>query len=133
MSSMILNDAKTAVDLFSRMRKARKVNEEVSVRVVREIPLVNCGVSFLDTVEGCCLANSRKDVREAVWKIFKGFTYEEKRMLSFSPEDGKFIMRVDFWADKLKPVLSSGQYRSAMRSILHWYVHIKKMRKAMHA
>ena len=71
-----------------------------------------------------------KDVHDAVRGVFKGLSYEDKRTLCFSPEDGRYLLRVQLWERELEPVLSSRQYHKAMGAILHQYIRIKLARAA---
>lgn len=91
------------------------------------VPVFSLGYNFCDTVEGCTLTHCEQGIQEAARNVFKGFTNEEKRKLSFSPREGEFVKRAHFWAERLRPALSRKQYHIAMYSILHWYVHIKTM------
>lgn len=92
------------------------------------VPVFTLGLGFYDTVEGCTLSHCDRDTCDAVRMVFSRFTEEEKRKLSFSPKEGEFTDRANFWSDRLKPALTRKQHHIAMRAILHWYIHIKSMR-----
>lgn len=128
MKNTLIVDAKTAINLFGKMRKARKAGIEMEVQEVevKKIPVISAP-GFYDTVEGCVFANCADNIHETTKNVFKAFTNEEKRQLAFSPEDGEFIDRVNFWKDALKPALPTRQYNIAMQSLLHWYIHIKNL------
>lgn len=128
MKNNLFTDAKTAVNLFRDMRKARKNGCNVEIRNVAELPFINCGPGFLNTVEGCKLVNGDSSVYENVKQVFDGLSYEQKYKLVFSPKDGEFIARAQFWKSVLKPVMDHKKYSSAIYSILQWYIHIKQTR-----
>ena len=128
MKNNLFTDAKTAVNLFRDMRKARKNGCNVEIRNVAELPFINCGPGFLNTVEGCKLVNGDSSVYENVKQVFDGLSYELKNKLIFSPKDGEFIARAQFWKSVLKPVMDPKKYSLAIYLILHWYIHIKQMR-----
>lgn len=129
MNNTLFIDAKAAISLFKKMRKARKAGIKTEVYEVeaKQIPVISVP-GFYDMIEGCVFANCTNNIHETAKNVYKTFTNEEKRQLAFSPKDGEFINRVNFWKDALKPVLSKSQYYIAIRSILHWYIHIKNLR-----
>lgn len=126
----MIKDAKVAAKVFTDMRGARIRGLEPSVRVLVKIPVIKSGPAFYDTPEGCMFSNKDKDVRDAVWKVFKELSYEDKWVLCFSPEDGRFLVRVQLWERELGLALPSRQYHKAMGAILHKYVRIKLARVA---
>ncbi len=76
------------------------------------------------------LTHRDKAVHDAVWEVFKELSYEDKRVLCFSPEPGRYLLRVQLWRSALGPVLSPGLYHKAMGAILHQYISIKVHRAA---
>lgn len=128
MKKDLMSDAKVAVSVFMDMRRARAEGKEVRPEMVRCYPRINMGPSFYDTLEGCMFANRGMAMRDAVGGVFKGLSYEDKRVLCFSPEDGRFLVRIQLWERELEPVLPSRQYYKAMGAILHKYVEIKLRR-----
>lgn len=126
----LINDAKVAAKVFTDMRGARTRGLEPSVRVLVKMPIIKSGPAFYDTPEGCMFSNKDKDVHDAVWGVFKGLSYEDKRTLCFSPENGRFLARVQLWERELEPALPSRQYHKAMGAILHQYIRIKLTRAA---
>lgn len=121
----ILTDFKTDVNLFGDLRRARKNGSEVQIQRMIQVPYINAGPGFLDTVEGCTLMHCERDIFERILEVFSGLPYEQKRCLAFAPKDGEFISRAQFWINTLKPVLTARQYHIAIDAILHWYIHIK--------
>ena len=89
----IFTDFKTAANLFGELRRARKNGSEVRIQRTIQVPYVNLGAGFLDTVEGCTLIHCGKDVFERVLEVFSGLPYEQKHCLVFAPKDGEFISR----------------------------------------
>lgn len=128
MKNTLIIDAKTAINLFGKIRKARKAGIETEVHEVevKRIPVISVP-GFYDTVEGCVFANCANNIHETAKNVYKTFTNEKKGQLAFSPKDGEFIDRVNFWKDVLKPVLPPKQYNIAVQSLLHWYIHIKNL------
>ena len=126
----MIKDAKVAAKVFTDMRGARTRGLEPSVRVLVKMPIIKSGPAFYDTPEGCMLTHMDKAVHDAVWKVFKELSYEDKWVLCFSPEDGRFLVRVQLWERELGLALPSRQYHKAMGAILHKYVRIKLARVA---
>ncbi len=121
------NDVKTAVDVFAEIRRARKEGAVVEVRKSRMLPVFNAGAGILDTVEGCTLWNHNNEVFKEIRGAFNTLPAEEKRRLAFSPKDGEFTERAYFWKALISSALPPEQTRKAMISILHWYIHIKRI------
>ena len=122
---LLLKDIGVAARVFTDMRKARAEGREVRPKMVMRMPIIKTGPSFYDTVEGCMFANRDKELRDAVWTVFRGLPYEDKEMLSFSPENGRFLVRAGLWNLELEPALTPRLYHKAMGAILHQYIRIK--------
>lgn len=123
------SDVKTAADIFLDIRKERKQGREVEVRKVKSLPVFCVGPGLLDTVEGIVLWNHSRQVYNKIENAFKALPDEEKKRQSFSPNDGEFIERANFWKTLVSSVLPPEQSRKAMMSILQWYIHIKQLPK----
>lgn len=123
----LLNDVKIAAGIFTDIRKARKEGTEVEVRKVRRLPVLSVGLSILDTVEGITLWNQNKDVFDAIERAFNALPDEERKKQTADLEDGEFTERAYFWKALISSALPPEQTRKAMISILHWYIHIKRI------
>lgn len=121
----MIKDIKSAVNMFRDMRKARRTERE---NKMVEIPVFRGG-SFLDTVEGCTLANCENEIFEIAARTFSELHYDEKEKLIPLPRDGEFIDRANLWKELLSPVMTEKQLRKAMIRIIHWYIHIKHLNK----
>ena len=121
----LLTDARTAIKTFTAVREARAEGLEPSVRVLVEMPVINAGPSFYDTLEGCMFANRDKELRNAVREVFNGLSDEDKRVLCSVPENGRFLVRAALWSLELELVLPSRLYHKAMGAILHQLVKAK--------
>lgn len=121
----LLTDARTAIETFTAVREARAKGLEPSVRVLVKMPVINAGPSFYDTLEGCMFANRDKELHNAVYEVFKGLSYEDKRVLCFVPENGRFLVRAALWSLELELALPSRLYHKAMGAILHQLVKVK--------
>lgn len=128
MKNNLFTDILSSINRFKELRKARKRDYGCAITETVKIPLIDCNPSFFDTVEGCCIMNTNRSVYQAVKLIFDRFQPEEKYKLLLAPEEGEFIARAQFWKRELKPIMQPKQYRKAICSILHWYIHIKRMR-----
>jgi len=126
----IVTDIKAAVKIFSEIRKARKEGAEVKVRQCRQLPFVRCG-GFYNTVEGLTLSYLDKKIVDSSQEAFNGLTEDVKDLLYFSPKDGEFADRANFWRYLLELVLTAEEMRTAMICILRWYIHIKHMHLGM--
>ncbi len=123
----ILTDIKTTASLFREVRKARRSGRGIQIQHVKEYPiLTTCGI--LSTVEGCTLMNGNREIFYIVQKVFNELPYEERHRLTFTPKNGEFNARVQFWQKLLRPAMSAKQYHEAMQTIIRWYIHIKRNR-----
>ena len=100
--------------------------DENGVKV--SIPCVTLGPGFYDTVEGCTLSHCEREIRDIAQKAFYTLPPEVRYSLAFLPKDGEFIARSHLWKSLLSSVMSPVQCRKAMIRIIHWYIHIKKMK-----
>lgn len=123
-----ISDAKTAIDLYKEIRRARKKGKRIEVRCCTQMPFINPGPSFYGTMEGCMFANGPKCIFESAYAAFNALTFEEKHSLGLAPKDGEFVARANFWRKILKPVMPPSEHRTAMSLLLHKYVCIKRMR-----
>ncbi|MCI9547472.1 MAG: hypothetical protein HFH60_12450 [Lachnospiraceae bacterium] len=118
-------DVKEAAKAFAAAREARVRRLEPKIKVFVNMPVINRSPAFYETPEGCMFANGDKSLHDAIWEAFKGLSYEDKRLLCFSPKPGGYLLRAQIWADTLEPALSPRQFHKAMGKILHLYVSIK--------
>lgn len=125
----ILADIKTAVSVFGEVRRARKSGAEIKMQKVKQCPVILDTAGILSTVEGCTLMNGNREIFYIVQKVFNELPYEERHRLTFSPKNGVFNARVQFWQKLLRPAMSAKQYHEAMQTILRWYIHIKRRRQ----
>lgn len=128
--SNVITDIKTAVKMFTEIRKARKEGAAVEVKQFRQLPFVKCG-GFYNTVEGLTLAGLDKKIVNSSQGAFNGLSEDVKNLMYFSPKDGEFVDRANFWRYLLEPVLTAEELRTAMICILRWYIHIKHMHLEM--
>lgn len=124
MKNNMICDVKTAVNIFSHMRKARKQGREVKVEHRIQIPVIDC-VGFYGTVEGCTLSWLDRDIVDKARDAFDRLPYDEKLKLQSIPEKGEFIKRARLWKELLSPVMTRKQCHIAMIRIIGWYIHIK--------
>ncbi len=114
-------DTKTAVRTFIDMRRARAEDKVARPKMVMRMPLIEARPAFYDTPEGCMF----KELHDAVRGVFKGLSYKDKRTLCFSPENGRYLAKVQLWERELELALPSRQYHKAVGAILHKYVMMK--------
>ena len=132
MRNNLINDVKTAVNVFGEIRKARKSGAdavEIKTQPVKSIPVIQCGFGFYDTVEGCTLSNCGKEIRDTASELYNQLPYEVKQVLGYVPKDGEFTARVQIWRELLGTALPPKLYRKAMFAIIHWFIHIKHIRE----
>ena len=130
MMNNIVTDMKAAVNLFKDMRKARKEGIAVEVRQCQQLPFIRCG-GFYNTVEGLTLSYLDKKIADNSQEAFNRLSEDVKNLLYFSPKDGEFADRANFWRYLLEPVLTAEELRTALICILRWYIHIKHMHLGM--
>lgn len=123
----LINDIRTAANLFLDMRKARKDGTEIVVEEKKVLPVIRTG-GFYNTVEGCTLS-WYDGIRDIARKAFNELPDEVKYQLQFVPKAGEYKERAYLWMAILKPVMTDTQYHTAMRAIIGWYIHIIKERK----
>lgn len=121
-----ITDIRAAVNMFTEIRKARKEGVAVEVRQCKQLPFIKSG-GFYNTVEGCTLAWLDKRIVSRSQGAFNELPDDVKNLLYFSPKDGEFTDRANFWRYLLEPVLTAEELRTAMIRILRWYIHIKHM------
>jgi len=120
----ILTDLKSAAAMFMDMRNARKREMDVTVK---KIPFIRSG-GFYNTVEGCTLSGMDNEIVCRAEAAFNKLSEEEKNRLYFSVKNGEFIERALFWKKLLSSAMTPEQCHTAMKKILHWYIHIKQMK-----
>lgn len=121
-----ITDIRAAVNMFTEIRKARKEGVAIEVRQCKQLPFIKSG-GFYNTVEGCTLAWLDKRIVSRSQGAFNELPDDVKNLLYFSPKDGEFTDRANFWRYLLEPVLTAEELRTAMIRILRWYIHIKHM------
>jgi len=127
----ILQDIKTAANVFGEVRKARKTGASaVQVRPVYTVPVYNPKPCFLNTIEGPQAWNHGRDVYKAVSEVFHSLPYETQRRLEFTPEQpGEWVERAQLWQQQLRPTLPPKMYHDVMALFIHWYAHCFRMRR----
>ena len=118
-------DVMETAKAFATVREARARGLEPKIRVTVKMPAINRSPAFYETPEGCMFANKDKALHDAVWEVFKGLSYEDKKLLCFSPEPGRYLLRAKLWVNALEPALPPRLYHKAMGVIMHLYVSIK--------
>lgn len=127
MKANIITDIKTAVKMFTEIRKARREGTGVLIKQCRELPFVKSGPGFYDTPEGCNLNHCGRRIDKAAREAFAALPYEEKRRMCFTPKAGEYVERVKFWKNMLEPVLNAKELRAAMMRLLRLYIHCKRL------
>lgn len=123
----ILQDIKTAVNVFGEVRKARKNGASaVKVKPVYTVPVLHLSY-WGSTMEGCLFYGQKwKPLRD----VFDSFDEETQHVLTFAPkEQREWVDRAKFWEEALRPALEPMLYHEAMIIIDHWYIHCMRMRR----
>lgn len=128
MKNNIFTDISTAVGIFTDARKARKQGREVTVKRIMEIPVIKLGPAFLNTPEGCMLANHDRKVFDIAFNAFHQLPAEEAHQFEFLPKGGEFVERAGIWKTTLKPVMTDRQFHFAIGLILDQYINLKRRR-----
>ena len=120
-------------NIFSRLLKRTHIFKPTKGQAQLE-PLIRkqeCTpkVGFLNTVEGCILINCGREIFFPARNAFRMFPYETQKKFLYSPQNGEFLERAQFWKTTLHLVLPDKEYREAMIAILRWYRHIKQIEK----
>ena len=76
----IVTDIKTAVKMFTEIRKARKEGVAVEVRQCRQLPFIRCG-GFYNTVEDLTLSYLDKRIVDSSQEAFNGLPDDVKHLL----------------------------------------------------
>lgn len=84
-------------------------------------------VSFFDTVEGCYLWNTNREVFYVMRATFKKLPLRIQHRLTFAPNDSEFIQRVQMWKTALIIAQIPASIRfDALHSICQCYIKIKR-------
>lgn len=123
----LLADTRTAVEVFKRLRNARKEGDCAGIKLTKSIPVYELGYGFLDTVEGSVLIHCSPRIYNTARSVFAKLPTEVKHTLTFSPNDGEFVERIKFWKEILRPVMGEKEYHAAIGEITHWFIHVKQI------
>lgn len=118
----LITDVKEAINMFKRLRNARREGKHAEIKRTKEIKVCQVGYGFLDTVEGCALHRCNPIIYKTVKEIFEKFPNETKHALTSPPKEGEFIKRVFFWKDALKPEMDKKKYHIAIGEIIIGFV-----------
>ena len=127
----ILQDIKTAANVFSAVRKARRSGASgVQVKPVLAVPIITFAPAWRNTMEGCLTWKLGRDTDIAVKAVFKGLPYETQRRLEFAPKKpGEWAERAQFWQKELAPALPPRMYHAVMMLFIGWYARCLRMEK----
>ena len=125
----ILKDIKTSVDVFYKIRKARKEGAPgaaVTVKPVRKIPVYHTSY-WGATMEFCPFCGTT--LNGPVASVFKAFPEALQHEMTFTPKEaGGWVSRARMWQSALKPELTELQYYLAMAKILKHFRKCVTMR-----
>ena len=127
----IVQDIKTAANVFGAVRKARKAGADgVQIRPVQALPIITLAPAYYNTMEGCMTYKLGRDTDNAVRKVFKSLPYETQRRLEFTPEKpGEWVERAKFWQRELEPALPTKMKHEVMMLFIGWYARCLRRRK----
>lgn len=113
----IFSDVVTAVKLTAEVRKARKAGTAVEVvRKAYTIPVLKTSC-WVWTPESCLFYTEKWiPIKEA----FKVLPEDVQHSLTFTPKDGGWPGRIQFWREQLRPVLPPKQYHEAIMILAAW-------------
>ena len=97
---------------------------EIDKSSTTNVPVFTLLPAFMNTIEGCRLANVRDDVYAAARIAFKALPFEKQREMEYSlpKHDHKaWYDRLAFWGDILKSVMTGEQFSLAMDALSSWY------------
>ena len=107
----LFSDAKTAMDIFGKLRRIRKAQKEPAVTVSLKLPILNMSY-WPSTMENCLLLG---DTGKAARKVFLTFPEDVQHAMTFTP--------------KLPPK----QYHEAIQKLIRWSircVRLESMKKS---
>ena len=116
----IFSDFKMA---YKAARNSRKAGSKIKLE--KEISNIQT-IGFLNTMEGNILWGCGENVYQPALDVFRKLPTETQKRLTFSPKDGEFCERVQFWKSKLKSAMPSAEYYIAIKAICQWCIYIKK-------
>ncbi|MDL2318243.1 hypothetical protein LJC74_04025 [Eubacteriales bacterium OttesenSCG-928-A19] len=92
------------------------------------LPVINMGYGFLNTIEGCTLSNGSRDIYNAVRFEFGKLPECTRHSMMFTPNDGEWVERAQWWREFLYGALPPKQAAMAMQRLLRWYRHCVALR-----
>lgn len=131
----ILQDVKTAAEVFDKIRKARRAGASaVQVRPVYRVPAVRLGY-FTGTMEACLFQGDAfcGDTFKTICAAFKTLPEEVQHELTFTPAPGGWAARARLWAGLLRPILPDALYHEAMLTLLRHYSKCVRQRLGVRA
>lgn len=131
----ILQDVKTAAEVFGEIRKARRAGASaVQVRPVYRVPAVRLGY-FTATMEACLFqgGTSHGNTFKTINDAFKTLPEDVQHSLTFTPPPGGWAERARLWGDLLRPVLPDALYHEAMLTLLRHYSKCVRRRLGVQA
>ena len=119
----ILQDIKTAANVFGEVRKARKAGASgVQVKPVYTVPAVHFGYWGF-TMEGCLFDGPKwQPLRD----VFNSFPEETQHALTFAPGDGEWGDRVRFWKEALRDTLEPDLYHEMILTLVRWGIRCRQ-------
>lgn len=120
-----------ALRLEHAAQKLRKQGTLAVVKVAEYKPIYQMGYSLLDSIEGITLHNNLYGCYKLVKVEYKNQPEWVRYEMSYTPSDGEWLSRAEWWRVFLYEVLPPKQAASAMCAILRWYRHVIGRRKTV--
>lgn len=120
----ILQDIAAAAQLTNQVRKERKEGFPAKLEKVYRLPVVKFGYWGF-TPEACLFYGVKwKPVRD----VFDSFPEEVQHALTFTPQTGEWLSRVELWEEPLRKVLPPDLHAEAMAILCEWVLRCMKRR-----
>lgn len=103
---------------------------------MQALPVYQLRACFLNTIEGCLLANGAADIYKAARVAFDNLPEDVREALQLSTNRGEWVERARLWQDTLYSALPPQRAAIAMQNLLQWYrrcVNIRIEKENKHA
>ena len=121
MFKTVAADLIVGVNAMKVAHNARKQGASgIKITPIKAIPVVNLG--YWNWTPECTLSFPEvpAGTRAAVKAVFQTFDSDLQHQLTFGPDLGEWVERIQLWQQALKPVLTQQQYSTAILTILDW-------------
>ena len=117
----VIGDFIVGVNAAKAARSARKQGaSSIKITPVKVVPVVDFSYWSWSPEALLPFPKVPEGTRDAVNAVFNSFDSNLQHQLTFCPDKGGWVKRVQLWQRALKPKLKPEQYSAAILTILDW-------------